>query len=71
MTSQTKRPEPHMKKQPFSLRIHIGATADSVTLNGHTFDRSRMDRDEKRNLRTAVVRGFQQATQPDKRKAHA
>lgn len=60
-----------MKKQPFSLRIHIGATADSVTLNGHTFDRSRMDRDEKRNLRTAVVRGFQQATQPDKRKAHA
>lgn len=59
-----------MKSKPFSLFIKIGATADSVTFNGHTFDRSRMSRDEKRNLRIAVVRGFQQATQP-KRKERA
>lgn len=58
-----------MKKHTFSLRMHIGATADSVTFNGHTFDRSRMSRDAKHELRRAVVRGFQQSQEQPKHKA--
>lgn len=52
-----------MKAKPFSLRIRIGAAYDDVTYNGHKFDRSRMNRDEQRNLRIAVVRGFADSKQ--------
>jgi hypothetical protein len=71
MTSQTETKDQPMKSKPFSLRIRIGAAHDSVTFNGHTFDRSRMTRDEKRNLRLSVVRGFQQATQPKRKEQRA
>jgi len=60
-----------MKKQAFSLHLHIGATADSVTINGHTFDRSKMSREQKHDLRRNVVRGFQQSLEKPKQRATA
>jgi hypothetical protein len=47
-----------MKTKPFSLRIHMGAGIDLVTFNGHAFDRRKMDREGRRQLRVSVVRAF-------------
>lgn len=43
----------HKKPQ---ITIHIGAAHDEVNVDGHRFDRSRMDRREKNKLRH-IVRG--------------
>lgn len=43
-----------MRNTKPSITIRIGAAHDSVTVDGHVFDRSKMPKDEKSKLRRII-----------------
>lgn len=49
-----------MPKYP-SITLRIGAAYDTVTVDGHTFDRAAMDRPSRRKLTRLVVGGLEQS----------
>jgi hypothetical protein len=49
-----------MPKHP-TITMRIGAGYDTVTVDGHTFDRAAMDRPSRRKLTRLVVGGLEQS----------
>jgi hypothetical protein len=53
---------------PMRMTIRLGAAHNSVTIDGHTFDRSGLTRSETREFNRQVVEAYTQANARPKRR---
>jgi len=56
------------------MTIRIGASHDEVVIDGHTFDRSKLNRHERDAMRSLIMDALfpkQQARKPRRRNPHA